>query len=132
MRTASLKEWVGKTDDSRPPRHVRLRVFEGHGGICYLSKVKIQVGDKWELEHIVAICNGGENRESNMAPALVAPHKAKTKQDRATKAKNDSVRQKHLGITGPKRKIQSAGFQKRPPQHTATRRIERHNHGEPK
>jgi 5-methylcytosine-specific restriction endonuclease McrA len=98
MRTANLKEWIGKTDDSRPPPHVRLRIFEKHNGICYLSKVKIQPGDKWEAEHILAICNGGSNRESNMAPALVAPHKTKTKQDRATKAKNDHVRMKHLGI----------------------------------
>jgi 5-methylcytosine-specific restriction protein A len=130
VRTANLKEWIGKTDDSRPPPHIQLRIFERHDGICHISKRKIQASEKWELEHIVAICNGGQNRESNMAPALVAPHKAKTKQDRATKAKNDAVRMKHLGIIGPKRKIQSAGFRKAPPQHTATRPIERRNHGD--
>lgn len=124
MRTANLKEWIGKTDDSRPPPHVRARVFDRHGGICYLSKVKILIGDKWDLEHIVALCNGGENRESNMAPALVAPHKIKTKQDRATKAKNDHVRMKHIGIRTPSR-LQSRGFPHRKPQRTASRPLER-------
>jgi 5-methylcytosine-specific restriction protein A len=102
MRTANLKEWIGKTDDSRPPPYVRLRVFNKYQGICYLSERKIVPGEKWHVEHIVALCNGGENRESNMAPALVAPHKIKTKQDRATKAKNDHVRQRHLGIKKPR------------------------------
>jgi 5-methylcytosine-specific restriction protein A len=102
MRTANLKEWIGKTDDSRPPGYVRARVFERYDGVCYLSKVKIQIGDKWDLEHILAICNGGENRENNMAPALVAPHKAKTKRDRATKAKNDHARLKHIGVKKPR------------------------------
>jgi len=102
VRTANLKEWVGKTDDSRPPPHIRLRIFEKHNGVCYLSSVKIQPGDKWEAEHIIAICNGGENRESNLAPALVAPHKVKTKQDRKMKAKNDHARMKHIGIKKPR------------------------------
>lgn len=94
----STAEWVGKTDDSRPPAYVRLRVFNKYDGRCYLSGAIIRVGDDWELEHILAICNGGENREGNMAPALVAPHKDKTKADRRIKAKNDRVRKKHIGI----------------------------------
>lgn len=125
MRTANLKEWIGKTDDSRPPDYVRLRVFEREKGICHLSKRKIMPGEKWELEHVLAICNGGENRESNMAPALAAPHKVKTKADRATKSKNDSVRKKFLGITSPKRKIQSRGFNYVKPQRTASRPVSR-------
>jgi 5-methylcytosine-specific restriction endonuclease McrA len=125
MRTANLTEWIGKTDDARVPPYVRLRVFEAFKGTCYLSGRKIMAADKWELEHKIALCNGGEHRESNFAPALVAPHKIKTKQDRATKAKNDSVRKKFLGIKTTKRKIQSRGFERRPPQRTASRPLER-------
>lgn len=102
MRTANLKEWIGKNDDQRVPDYVRLRVFEAFKGICYLSGRKISARDKWELEHKVALCNGGEHRETNMAPALVAPHKVKTKEDRATKSKNDSVRKNFLGIKKPR------------------------------
>jgi 5-methylcytosine-specific restriction protein A len=93
-----IPEWIGKNDNSRPPPRVRLRVFERDGGICYLSNRKIGAGEKWELEHIIALCNGGENRESNMAPALAAPHKIKTAADVALKSKNYRTRAKHLGL----------------------------------
>ena len=94
----SLPEWKGKTDDTPVPPRVRLRVFNRYLGVCYLSGKTIRIGDAWEIEHIVALSNGGEHRESNMAPALVEPHKAKTKRDRAVKAKTDRVRKKHFGI----------------------------------
>jgi 5-methylcytosine-specific restriction protein A len=106
----SVPEWVGKTDDSAPPPHVRLRIFDRHGGICHLSGFKIMPGDKWELEHIIAICNGGENKESNLAPAISSFHKAKTRKDRAIKKKNDRVRKKHLGIKSKKRSIAGRKF----------------------
>jgi 5-methylcytosine-specific restriction protein A len=124
--TREVPEWIGKTPDTPAPPRVRLRVFERHGGVCYLSGRKIMSGDKWQLEHPLALINGGENRESNMAPALVEPHKVKTAQDMAQKSKDYRVRAKHNGVElrrGPK--IQSAGFAKRPPQRTASRPIER-------
>lgn len=122
MRTT--QEWIGKTDDARPPDYVRLRVFNKYDGICYLSQRKILASDTWDLEHIHAICNGGENCESNMAPAMTAPHKIKTKADRAIKAKNDRVRKRHIGIKKPST-FQSRGFERRPAQHTATRPLVR-------
>lgn len=97
-----VEEWRGKTDDTAIPARVKLRVFEKYNGVCYLSGVKIRPGDKWEIEHVRPLCNGGEHRESNMAPALVKPHKAKTAADRREKAKNDRVRKRHLGIKKPR------------------------------
>jgi 5-methylcytosine-specific restriction endonuclease McrA len=107
----SLPEWVGKTPDSRPPTSVRLRVFERAGGVCYLSGRKIRAGDAWELEHVKPLSMGGENRESNMAPALVDAHRVKTAAEAGDRAKADRVRAKHLG-TWPKSKrpLQSRGF----------------------
>lgn len=99
-----LPEWIGRTADTPAPARVRLRVFERHGGVCYLSGRKIMPGDKWQIEHPLALINGGENRESNMAPALVEPHKVKTAQDMAQKSKDYRVRAKHNGIK-PARKI---------------------------
>lgn len=91
-------EWIGATPDSRVPPRVRIRVFEAYEGRCYLSGRKIMPGDKWEIEHIRALILGGENRENNLAPALVAPHRAKTRMDVKIKAKVARQKAKHLGV----------------------------------
>ena len=83
----ATKEWVGKTPDSKIPPRVRLRVFETHNGVCHLSQRKIAAGEPWDCDHKVALINGGEHRESNLAPALRDKHKAKTADDVAEKAK---------------------------------------------
>lgn len=114
MTKRSVDEWIGKTPDSVPPPRVRLRVFEKYQGRCYLSGRKITPADTWELDHIVALCNGGENRESNLAPAITAKHKEKTAKDVAERAKVDRIRKKHLGIkkSSGRKTIQSRGFDK--------------------
>ena len=113
----TVPEWIGKTDDTRPPTSVRLRVFEAHGGRCYLSGRKIMPGDSWDLDHVKALINGGENRESNLAPALKDAHREKTSADVAEKTKTNRMRAKHLGIW-PKSKTplrNSRGFAKTRP-----------------
>ena len=103
MTARAVPEWIGATPDAKIPPRVRLRVFERHNGVCYLSKRKIRPGDKWQLDHIKALVNGGTHSEGNLAPVLVEPHKAKTAADVAEKAKIDRIRKKHLGIdTKPK------------------------------
>lgn len=94
----SVDEWIGKTDDAMPPPRVRLRIFEAHKGICHLTGRKIEAGDAWDLDHVQALCNGGENRETNLAPALRDAHRAKTAADVKVRAKSDRVRKKHIGI----------------------------------
>jgi 5-methylcytosine-specific restriction endonuclease McrA len=100
--TREIPEWIGATPDSAIPRRVRLRVFERHGGICYLSNRKIQPGDKWEVDHVIPIVLGGENRENNLAPALTTEHRKKTAADVAQKSKERRVRAKHIGLHRPK------------------------------
>jgi 5-methylcytosine-specific restriction endonuclease McrA len=104
------QEWIGRTDDSRPPPHVRVRIFERHDGICYLSGRKIKAGEAWQCDHIIALINGGENRESNLAPALVDPHKVKTKSDVAEKSRTYRKRAKHLGVRKKRRTIPGRRF----------------------
>ena len=98
----AVDEWIGKTDDAAIPPRVRLRIFEAHGGICHLTGRKIRPGDDWDCDHIIALCNGGEHRETNLAPAIREDHRAKTAEDVAQRAKDDRVRKKHLGIWKPK------------------------------
>lgn len=106
----STNEWIGKTDDSRPPPSVRLRIFARHNGKCHISGRQIRPGEAWEAEHIIALCNGGENRESNMAPALVKPHKVKTAADRRQKSKADKKQMANLGIRKRRRTIPGRRF----------------------
>jgi 5-methylcytosine-specific restriction protein A len=113
----SVKEWIGKTDDSRPPTSVRLRVFTAHGGRCHLSGLTIRVCDEWDLDHVkpLHLAQPGEtlNRESNLAPALKQPHREKSAREVSAKAKADRIRAKHLGIYPPsKTPLRSRGFQK--------------------
>lgn len=101
MTARSVPEWIGATPDTAAPPRVRARVFLAFDGVCGESGRKIRPGDAWQLDHIRALINGGENRESNLQPVLVEAHKAKTRRDVAAKAKADRIRKRHLGIENP-------------------------------
>lgn len=118
--TRSVPEWIGATHDAKVPARVRLRIFEREGGICHLSGRKITPSDAWDLDHKIALCNGGEHRESNLFPALRAKHREKTAQDVAEKSKVARIRAKHLGL-----KPKGRGFRKPPEGYNVwTRRFE--------
>jgi 5-methylcytosine-specific restriction endonuclease McrA len=118
----SVAEWIGKTPDSRPPAHVRLRIFERHAGRCHFSDRRIMPGEHWDVDHVKALINGGENRESNMAPILRGkPHKEKTAADVAEKSRVYRKRAAHLGLKpSGRQKIASRGFEKPPGQRKAS------------
>lgn len=112
--TRSVPEWIGKTDDEKVPPRVRLRIFEREGGTCHLSGRKIMPGELWDLDHKIALANGGQHRESNLFPALRDKHKEKTKKDVAKKAEIYATRATHIGAKRPKGQIKSRGFDKKP------------------
>ena len=62
-----IPEWVGKTDDTPAPTRVRLRVFDAHGGKCAECGVKLGPATPWDLDHTVALVNGGENAEGKVS-----------------------------------------------------------------
>lgn len=98
----SLPEWIGKTDDSAVPPHVRLRVFQRFGGICQECTVKI-VGKRWICDHRKALINGGENRESNLGPIHEAcDRNIKTPRDVAEKSAVYRTQMSHYGLKKPK------------------------------
>lgn len=99
----SVDEWVGATPNSKPPPHVVLRIFERHKGICHIACRKILGGEPWDVEHVKALRDGGENRESNMAPALRDKHRRKTAAENSERGDANQKKSKHLGIKGRKR-----------------------------
>lgn len=103
----ALPEWIGKTDDSRAPKKVRDRLRDAHPR-CYLCTLSFEAGDNVALDHVVALINGGENRETNLRPVHVKCHAVKTGDDVAEKARVAARRQSHRGIrVEPVRKLQS-------------------------
>lgn len=123
MRT--IKEWIGKTDDSMPPPTVRLRIFRTHKGICHLCETKVHATQKWQASHLKSIWDGGPNVESNYAPAHEKCHRAHTSKEKTEQAAANRKAMKHLGIKPKRSTLKGRGFTPAPPQNTATRPIEK-------
>lgn len=102
----SVPEWRGKTPDTAIPTRVRLRVFERCKGRCGQCDRKINAasGDKWTLEHIQALINGGENRESNLGVTCDWCLPVKNAADVAEKSNIYRKRSKTLGLKAQKPK----------------------------
>lgn len=94
----SVDEWVGANDDTPVPPRVRLRVFERKGGLCHRCTRKIKPGESWTCEHLIAICNGGANRETNLDLTCGWCLPEKNAEDVAIKSEVARVRKRHLGI----------------------------------
>ena len=94
--TRSVEEWIGKGDDVVPPPRVRIRVFDGANGRCHICSAKIMPGTYWQCDHVVALVNGGANRESNLAPACRNCCYAKTAEDVSEKSDIADKRKKHI------------------------------------
>lgn len=91
----ATEEWIGKTDGEAIPARVQLRVFGE--GICRMCGRKLRSGH-WACDHIVALINGGEHRESNLQPLCSSPcHWSKTRRDVATKSRTYRKRKAHVG-----------------------------------
>jgi 5-methylcytosine-specific restriction protein A len=79
----------------------RVRLFDAAGGRCHICRLRIHVGEPWQVEHRKPLWEGGADDETNMSPAHVHCHKRKSAGEAPVKAKTDRVRAKHLGIRKP-------------------------------
>jgi len=76
----------------------RLKLFQDHSGVCHICGGKINVGESWEVEHIIPIAMGGDDEPSNWRPAHTKCHKGKTKEDVTAIAKAKRREALHNGI----------------------------------
>jgi 5-methylcytosine-specific restriction protein A len=98
------------------------RIFLAHNGKCCNCGRQIKQGEKWFIEHPISLAQGGADDDTNTAPAHTKCKPAKDATDAASKAKRDRI--VTAGWDRPKRSsFQSRGFEKRPPQNSATRPI---------
>ena len=104
-----LPEWVGTSPNTKIPARVRARIFDDCGGKCHICD-NVIVGKRWALDHVKALVNGGENRQSNLKPVHIACHAEKTAADVAEKAAIAAKRQAHLRIVPDGPKMQGQPF----------------------
>lgn len=122
MTARSVPEWIGRRPDTKIPERVKLRLDLKQRGICINCVLPYT---RCETDHITPLILGGENRESNLQLLCIPCHKVKTKLDVKLKAKVARIRAKRLGFNRPRRRIQSQGFAKAPPQRNASREIQK-------
>ncbi len=101
----STQEWVASQDDQAVPERVQLRIWRNQmdaDGVvhCGISGEPIQAGDKKHLHHKLALCLGGQHRESNLVWALAVFNMEEAKNEVAVRAKNDARTKAHVGIKG--------------------------------
>lgn len=104
MRTKNLKEWIGKNDDDwPPPQWVYRRKFELAGECCQgPCGRKLSAADKWHLDHIKRVRDGGENRESNLQVLCEWCHGEKTAGENKAGAKANRNFARHHGYKKPR------------------------------
>jgi 5-methylcytosine-specific restriction enzyme A len=120
----TVDEWIASNDNQAIPARVKVRVFDRAGGVCAVCTLKVKGKLLPAYDHIQAFINGGEHRESNLQLLCVPCHAVKTGADLAEKSRVYRKRLKDLGIRSAP-KMRGQGFQKRPPQNTASRPIVR-------
>ena len=97
----TIKEWIGKSDDTPVPPRVRLRVLDKFNRRCDPNGGcgrPIRPGDKWTCDHIKALINKGANRENNLHPLCAWCDPIKTGADIAEKSATYRKRLRHAGI----------------------------------
>lgn len=113
----SVEEWKGQTPDTPIPDRVRVRVFDRLEGRCGICKRRIGAGETWICEHVKALINGGENRESNLSVTCSWCLPAKNAEDVALKSDAYLKRAKHILGRKPKGRplpgTKASGFRKR-------------------
>jgi 5-methylcytosine-specific restriction enzyme A len=125
--TRSVPEWIGKTSNTDVPPRVRARVFLAKGGRCHRCTRKVNASiEPWTCEHLIALVNDGENRESNLGVTCENCLPAKNAEDVAEKSKVARKRVKDMGLKPPPRQaIKSRGFAKSSPRNRASASVEK-------
>ncbi|MHA6731793.1 HNH endonuclease signature motif containing protein [Devosia sp. A369] len=128
MRTAKLKEWVGRTPEAMPGQTVLLRLYAKQEGVCACPDecgiVMSFERDEIDCDHRVPLIDGGENVEANLQLILRKHHRAKTAGE-AT-ARSEERRHKAKAFTALRQPtMRGAGFHPREPQRSATRKVDK-------
>lgn len=82
---------------------MRVRIFLAAGGVCHICGHKIDAPkQRWEVEHVKPLWNGGADDETNMRPAHVDCHAGKSAEEAGPRAKTTRIAARRLGIKKPR------------------------------
>ncbi len=102
----ALPEWKSDNHDAAIPARVKLRIWERYGGKCQTCGRKCGVGgEKFDYDHRVPLCAGGEHAELNIQLLCVGCHKSKTVTDTREKSDHAKSMKKRLGLRRTSRPI---------------------------
>lgn len=122
-----VKPWIGRNDNAMPPRSVFDRLWEKQDGKDAITGLPFTSKDKIVRDHILPLKDGGKNVEGNLQLITEETHKVKTGAEATARGKERRVHERDRGYVRKQSSFQSRGFEKRPPQRTATRPISRPN-----
>ena len=108
--TRKVDEWIADHDDQAIPPRVKLRIFEAYDKRCAVCTLPIVGKLLPAYDHIVALINGGQHRESNIQLLCVPCHAVKTKSDVAEKSR---MYTKKIKAAGMKKKFSWGDFTKK-------------------
>ena len=80
----------------------RLKLFLERNGVCCLCHERIEVGQKWIVEHIQPLWLNGTNDWENLAPSHENCAKSKTQREAKERAKGRRIAEKHYGARQPR------------------------------
>jgi 5-methylcytosine-specific restriction protein A len=113
----SVPEWIGTTDDTPLPTRVKLRIWSRQAARCAACGRRCGIGgEKFAYDHVIALVNGGQNREANFRMICVECHAGKTREDVAEKATVYRKKVKDIGLYRSKHKMagsKGSGIRKR-------------------
>ncbi len=94
------------TTRRRMTKAQRLDLLHAHGGLCHICGGTINLArEAMEVEHVIPLAIGGKDDLTNMQPAHVTCHRAKTSREATMIAKVKRVAKKHAGKFRPPRRI---------------------------
>lgn len=100
----SVEEWIGEHDDQPIPAAVKERVWKKSKDRCQGEcRRQLTPADSPEIDHVVALCNGGEHREKNLRLCCSWCHGRKTRRDVAEKFDSSRTYRALRGIKTPAR-----------------------------
>lgn len=122
MRTAKLKSWQGRTDNSMPPESVRERLCRKQGDRCaHCGRPFGPKEARANCDHIVPLRDGGANVEDNLQMLCNWCHVEKTSAEATSRAKTRRIRAKRFGLDQVKsNRWRGAGFPVAEPQRRAS------------